>query len=281
MRRSRRGFTLVEMLIVVSVIALLLGLTLPALITSRSYAEIAVCASNMNQITKGMLAYTNSSNGSLPGNLNDRGPGGVDDESATAIWIEGTGSSPWNSTKQTLHGAMAVYLEGNKRVFQCPTYKGQDELGGDSTILHYAIPTVLSGMPAGYAHSSYFHEPVTSTAEADRHRFASVPMVVEPLVRKEDDGSITNYLGTYVPASGAWSTLPDGAWEQGDKLATRRHLGKCNVAFVDSHVELVDFPDEEIVAQNIYMVIQHGDEGSLTKTLDMGATNVFDSWFNR
>ncbi len=48
--RLRRGFTLMEVLIVVGIIALLVAMLMPAVNRARAQARIAVCASNLHQI---------------------------------------------------------------------------------------------------------------------------------------------------------------------------------------------------------------------------------------
>lgn len=59
--RSRRGiprsFTLVELLVVVSVIALLMAIFLPGLRKSREQAKRVACASNLSQLGKSMITY--------------------------------------------------------------------------------------------------------------------------------------------------------------------------------------------------------------------------------
>ena len=60
------GFTLVELLVVISVVALLVGLLLPALQRARDVAEGAVCLSNTRQLGVALNAYLVGSDGLLP-----------------------------------------------------------------------------------------------------------------------------------------------------------------------------------------------------------------------
>lgn len=66
LQRSRAGFTLVELLVVIAVIALLIAILLPALSNARLASRRLVGASNLRQLVLGFTAYGTDSNGRLP-----------------------------------------------------------------------------------------------------------------------------------------------------------------------------------------------------------------------
>lgn len=65
-RRSARAFTLVELLVVISVTALLIALLLPALSVARESANMVGCASNIRQLGTSMFTYAAESNEHFP-----------------------------------------------------------------------------------------------------------------------------------------------------------------------------------------------------------------------
>ena len=62
-----RGFTLIELLVVVAVIALLIGLLVPALGRARGIAQTSVCLSNQRQMAIANSAYASDEDNFIPG----------------------------------------------------------------------------------------------------------------------------------------------------------------------------------------------------------------------
>jgi prepilin-type N-terminal cleavage/methylation domain-containing protein/prepilin-type processing-associated H-X9-DG protein len=79
-RKTRSGFTLAELLVVIGVIAILIALLLPALSRVREMGRSIACLSNLRQLHLGTMMYVQANNGTLrPPRADDYTP---------SIWYE-------------------------------------------------------------------------------------------------------------------------------------------------------------------------------------------------
>ena len=66
------GFTLVELLVVISIIALLVSILMPSLNKAKEAAKTVMCAANLSQGMMGIRMYSFEYNGRLPGMFPDK-----------------------------------------------------------------------------------------------------------------------------------------------------------------------------------------------------------------
>ena len=78
-RNRKAGFTLVELLVVIGIIAVLISILLPALARAREAAKAIVCASNLKQLGTALAMYVNDNNQYTPRFEYSTGPDGSSD----------------------------------------------------------------------------------------------------------------------------------------------------------------------------------------------------------
>jgi hypothetical protein len=120
MERCRaRGFTLVEMLVIIAVVLLLVVLVFPWGCMSRPAARQAACLSNMHQIGRGLALYAEDYDGALPWNP---APGGR----PAASWAPAFRPSECAAQPTTSFVMMLAPYMMHNEVFCCPEYPGHD-----------------------------------------------------------------------------------------------------------------------------------------------------------
>lgn len=65
-RRPSRAFSLIELLVAISIIAVLMGIVLPMLPKARDAAKRAACGANLHGVGQAMQIYTDANRGEFP-----------------------------------------------------------------------------------------------------------------------------------------------------------------------------------------------------------------------
>jgi prepilin-type N-terminal cleavage/methylation domain-containing protein/prepilin-type processing-associated H-X9-DG protein len=252
--RGGAGFTLIELMVVIVVIAILTAMLLPVLSKGKGKAQQVYCLGNGKQMMIAMTMYTADFRDLLPPNPDDGNtiPG--------HNWCSGEAgigqSAEFNpdlllDPKRSL---LVSYLHRVVSVFHCPAdlrqglYQGSDPSLIGTTVpaartfsMSQAVGTICPGFDAGTGHSGVPTLPVNGPWLNDRH------------TNRRDDPWITygkmSNIGAPGPSS-LWvlvdestAYLNDAAFAYGmaapvwfDAPGTY-HDGGCGFAFADGHSE--------------------------------------------
>ena len=218
----KRGFTLVEILVVLAIVILLAGLLFPVLSSARDNARTTTCASNLRQIGQAMTLYLQDNGQRYP--LNTQPPG--------CTWVD----------------SIYPYVKSTQ-VFFCPSTKYGEYVPGCAlqTPIDNGDPRAIYGYNGSYDMVAPFihaesetdanggiltgYEIPEKSFSSSKHRFPSSTILLL-------DGSDDSYLfhNTYAiinpgidPIHNA-SDLKDGG-------VLPRHKDGVNLLYVDGHVK--------------------------------------------
>jgi prepilin-type N-terminal cleavage/methylation domain-containing protein len=74
MKKSNKGFTLVEIMIVVAIIGLLAAIAIPSFVNARTKSQTNACINNLRQVSGSKDQYALDKNGTAPTAVSDLVP---------------------------------------------------------------------------------------------------------------------------------------------------------------------------------------------------------------
>jgi prepilin-type processing-associated H-X9-DG protein/prepilin-type N-terminal cleavage/methylation domain-containing protein len=215
-KRRRRAFTLVELLVVIGIIALLIALLLPALSVARENAKTVKCLSNLRQLALAAHLYCDRHRGSYPiSQYTDLPPG---------LRIAYTWD--FTTTLDLMTGDLKVEPgliwadQTSAQVQQCPAFDGKSNTPKDPfTGYNYNTSFIGHGQ----------NETIEAPAKAGQVRYSSRCVLF-------GDGQWMNgankFMRSPFPSPGDATGVARSSGTQGF-----RHRGRTNAAFCDGHAE--------------------------------------------
>jgi prepilin-type processing-associated H-X9-DG protein/prepilin-type N-terminal cleavage/methylation domain-containing protein len=207
--KHARGFTLVELLTVIGLIAVLIAILLPALNVARESAKSVQCLSNLRQLAMAAQNYAVEYHGRYPpAQYSASSPGGM-------VYYS------WDFT-MTPGGMVPGLLwtgQTDVRVEQCPSFDRSYSVYEPYTGYNYNTSYVGHGE----------HESIEVPAKVSQ---IASPAACALFGDGQYSGGADKYMRAPLPSPGDAAFTFRWAGTQGF-----RHGGRTNVAFADSHAE--------------------------------------------
>jgi len=230
--RARQGFTLVELLVVVAIIAILASLLVSAIVRARGSGRQIFCENNLRQLGLAWIVYAQDNNDRLAYNL-----GGTEikrlvkreryNNWANSLLNWELDSSNTNEFLNT-HASLGQYVSANPRVFRCPAdrvlSRVQRAAGWDYRSRTYSMNAMVGD-------AGEFTRGGTNVNNPYYRQYMTLSEIPHPTLIfafiEEHPHSINDGYFLNKGYSSEWYDLPASF-----------HNGGANLAFADGHQEL-------------------------------------------
>jgi prepilin-type N-terminal cleavage/methylation domain-containing protein/prepilin-type processing-associated H-X9-DG protein len=237
-RKNLRGFTLVEMLVVILIIGILMGLLLPAIIAARESARAAQCINNQQELGKALIQYDLTKN-RLPGVLSFVNPSDPT-KSPRINWVISIFGELGRMDLWQAYSGGATATPVKVAQLICPSDSMVDPVGG----LSYAVNLGVYSTDTSDYTGRLFRD--RSASEPDLS-VTSLKSPARTVMLSEKDSSAywtstaVSDLSFTWPSSGSTNTITN--YNNSSTNTTpglgRNHRGMINVTFFDGHTEKI------------------------------------------
>lgn len=220
-RSQLRAFSLIELLVVISTVALLLGLLLPSLNMAREQTRRTVCLNNLRQMALAAQSYAAVYDDHYPLAYYNRR---IDETTRLFSW-DFTSWRQWTDAGAVTQVEPGLLWTGRtiEKIQQCPAFDGAHNAMADP-FTGYNYNTSYIGLDDTLS-------PENSAKTTDVRRPAETALFGDG---QSTDGGANKYMRA--PFSHPGDTLlPDSARYAGAQ--GYRHQGQTNAAFCDGHAE--------------------------------------------
>jgi len=249
LHRKTKGFTLVELLVVIGIIALLISILLPSLNKARETANRAKCASNLHQIGLAILLYQNENN-----QLSPRTILGTDPPSPTWGYNGTPGTlDPFNGAEGVNNVTASFFLlarleQLTPAVFVCPSSNAEawDFGGGSNSAQNWLDWNGTSGVQKNLSYS--YENPFAANAAIANGWQQKNPDATYAIAADLNPGtSVPNSTKNVINVN---TTDPSSLMKNGNS-ANHQQDGQ-NVLYGDGHAEWMNNPFCGTQHDNIY-----------------------------